>query len=1381
MSDIEFTLSVNGTQFTVEMKKAGDVLRQLGFTSEKSSKSVSKIEETVSAVVQRLSSLRVATAGAAKNLNRVDTASVAIANRLRDAASAVLSADKSFTKIAAGAVIAADRLQDVRISGEAASKMLFRVEGAAGKTAVELRNVRAASADAASSVLRLDGASKSAADELAIVQRQAHNAATSIGRLNALSAGAAKQLADLYQAVNDVTAAFKNVGVAVNGANQRLNATPRVARASASALERVTAAVSGGLAKLRDYTLIISNVRGAIETLKATFVTWQAPIIEANAEMQRLKVLMTGLSSASTVEEAMRDGAEGTKWLIDMAQRVPFPLKEIGDAAAKLKSGGIDPMKGGLDALANAVAKFGGDTQLFHRAAIAIQQMAGKGVISMEEMRQQLGEAVPMAMQKLVLVTGMSMNELVKQISLGRLASAGTLDKMLDEFGRSFAGGAEAMMGTWNGMLSQMKTKIMLFFKDIGQAGYMDALTEAMGKVNDWLSSPAAKTSAIEIGKALATIIKASADLADFVVRNIDQIKVAIEILATVYLAGKMAAGLAVAQKAWLKFFSLGQASMLSNIITMFARMTTALSAGTGVFAAVRVAAAGMWGSVLLPATALVGSIVAVQLFMNWLGKMGNSAEETRKKVDSLTAANRSLQDSLRENPSLAYDESYMKGLNDQSKRLIEDQKQFRAEIEKNNAEIERLKELQKFSPDELPKVGGRVLGTKARGKSKADFQAEIDAVYAANARLEKAMVDSAKILENTQADLDAARVIKIEDGAASIAAAQKRVIAKNSRGIEMSYQAEVGRLTQAFNDLDKITSKGDRAAEQKRLVDERNAITKKFLDDQIAAMDRGIADLKARGDREVGDRAKFNAAVEILQKEKLEMIANANRQMETLANPVNLITNSDKEEKSLTAKAKKIQSFVDTIEEQYARLKADTNTPGEGGWAASMIEKLRDLRRATDMTSAKFAEIKAAIISTDIAAYTKRVSDATDEMQKRLSAQSAEMSGTNAAYGKYALQVGLYEEALVSLRKQIDGGTAGEGLKKEYEALQQMVSEYKGLLPKVLQQDEQYDKYRANLSALNSMASAFLTDARNIEDELATIGMDETDRMLRSLEIRKAEYLNYLNDLNLSDEDSARKRAALWRWEQAEHARINQAKKLEVIKLAENQESLARQVDIASTSWVEGFADSLTSLATSGKASFQELADSIIKDLIRIQIRTLILKAIQATMSMFSTSAAGAGGADMLSAPKLDYGFSDFRLSDTSAFAKGGIMTASGPLPLQMYASGGIATSPQVAIFGEGSMAEAFVPLPDGRSIPVTMTAPKGAGMSAAPTVVNIEVVNNTGQESRTEETTGPDGQIMRRIIIGEVARDIAENGAVFKSISSTFGMQRRPGTSSR
>ncbi len=38
------------------------------------------------------------------------------------------------------------------------------------------------------------------------------------------------------------------------------------------------------------------------------------------------------------------------------------------------------------------------------------------------------------------------------------------------------------------------------------------------------------------------------------------------------------------------------------------------------------------------------------------------------------------------------------------------------------------------------------------------------------------------------------------------------------------------------------------------------------------------------------------------------------------------------------------------------------------------------------------------------------------------------------------------------------------------------------------------------------------------------------------------------------------------------------------------------------------------------------------------------------------------------------------------SMFADGGIMTSRGPVPLRRYAGGGIATSPQLAMFGEGS-----------------------------------------------------------------------------------------------
>jgi hypothetical protein len=85
--------------------------------------------------------------------------------------------------------------------------------------------------------------------------------------------------------------------------------------------------------------------------------------------------------------------------------------------------------------------------------------------------------------------------------------------------------------------------------------------------------------------------------------------------------------------------------------------------------------------------------------------------------------------------------------------------------------------------------------------------------------------------------------------------------------------------------------------------------------------------------------------------------------------------------------------------------------------------------------------------------------------------------------------------------------------------------------------------------------------------------------------------------------------------------------------------------------------------------------------------------------------------------------------IDNTVRFAEGGVMTASGPLPIHGHASGGIATTPHLALFGEGRMAEAFVPLPDGRSIPVTVTevandAPDGVGDGLAELILETRKV---------------------------------------------------------
>jgi hypothetical protein len=108
-----------------------------------------------------------------------------------------------------------------------------------------------------------------------------------------------------------------------------------------------------------------------------------------------------------------------------------------------------------------------------------------------------------------------------------------------------------------------------------------------------------------------------------------------------------------------------------------------------------------------------------------------------------------------------------------------------------------------------------------------------------------------------------------------------------------------------------------------------------------------------------------------------------------------------------------------------------------------------------------------------------------------------------------------------------------------------------------------------------------------------------------------------------------------------------------------------------------------------------------------------------------------------------------------------GGIMTPQGAVELRRYASGGIARRPQLALYGEGSMSEAFVPLPDGRSIPVTM---KGGGGE-----VNQDIsitVNVQGGQTNSETGSAVSKAVvdaMRGIARGEIANSRRPGGVLY------------------
>lgn len=168
---------------------------------------------------------------------------------------------------------------------------------------------------------------------------------------------------------------------------------------------------------------------------------------------------------------------------------------------------------------------------------------------------------------------------------------------------------------------------------------------------------------------------------------------------------------------------------------------------------------------------------------------------------------------------------------------------------------------------------------------------------------------------------------------------------------------------------------------------------------------------------------------------------------------------------------------------------------------------------------------------------------------------------------------------------------------------------------------------------------------------------------------------------------------------------------------------------------WGDDSARAMVDFALTGKGSFSDMVDSMLADMARMVVQKNVTGPLAAAVGSF------------------DWG-------SMFGFANGGVMTGAGPLPLRTYSAGGIANSPQLALFGEGRMNEAYVPLPDGRSIPVTMSG--GGGVQS----VRVEIRNEGSQKMRVAEAQprfDVDGMVVQVVL-----RDLNNNGPIRQKLGS-------------
>lgn len=420
---------------------------------------------------------------------------------------------------------------------------------------------------------------------------------------------------------------------------------------------------SGGLMDgMKGNIFMLGEIGDAAYTVKEMLFGWQEPIVEAAAQMQKMRILLEGMNKEAANPKLA--ATNDMNYIVDMAKTAPFAMEALTDAFVKFKSAGIDPANGSLKSLVDSVARFGGDSELLKRAAVAIQQMSGKGVISMEELRQQLGEAVPTAMQAMADSAGVTMGQLTKAISTGTVSAKQGLELLFQGLDAQSRGSAENLMQAYTGALAQLQTSFTLFADRIGKAGYLDSITNAFKELSTYMNSTDGKVFAQDLGEGLSKAVDGLMDMAKWAERNKELLltlgQVALGMVGFKVLKGTIT-GVATAgaemggglKKAFEVVNGAGAKTIgaIGKVITSIRTFGTTATLIIGVGEAIKmvrtawlafsaVVVANPVGAAITAIAVAVGGLIAVMSSLR--DKTAETVAEIRKIPEAMTAAQRS-------------------------------------------------------------------------------------------------------------------------------------------------------------------------------------------------------------------------------------------------------------------------------------------------------------------------------------------------------------------------------------------------------------------------------------------------------------------------------------------------------------------------------------------------------------------------------------------------------------------------------------------------------------------------------------------------------------------------------------------------------------------
>ncbi|MEI9751407.1 tape measure protein [Moellerella wisconsensis] len=1051
----------------------------------------------------------------------------------------------------------------------------------------------------------------------------------------------------------------KDFEIKITNAGRLLGRLPAHANKANAGIKRLEGGFSGFSKTLSETITTIGMASFAIGTMKSALFDWQKSILDSAGKLERLQVMLQGLATSS---DRAKESISDFNYIVNKAKSAPFSIDAISDSFVKLKSAGIDPTNGSLNSMVDAVARFGGDSELLKRATIAIQQMAGKGVVSMEELRQQLGEAVPTAMQAMATSMNLSMSELTKAVSSGKVEATTAVTGMLNIMEMSYKGSAKRMMNTYTGIVSQIQTNMALLAKEIGDAGYMDAVKGALKDVNSLLTSDAASYYGKQFGDMAKTVIDGARGMFTWILNNQSTLTSLLKIIlaiagAKIFLSffKSVTGAITSFNGAIARAVSGGGAGLvgfgqgITNVASRSQRMGGSLNVATVAIGQMTHAWRGL--NMAMKANLIVAAITTVIEIVASLAWWFGRVEE---KIKDASGAARNM-------PSMVTDEQLAllkKNLHEQEKEVdasnkrVESAKNYRDQIYARKSHWERVdpsklktaddsykkqlednkKVLEKHSDDK------NLIEVSEMARSKEAMRKKLDLIMEANQKesdVRKADYEAKKKEIETNRDKE---LLANKGNTEKQEAVRKESADKLREIYENEAEADRVGLEKVRKEYDKqqkeISDKivkrtaelGDAMAEKNdislnKLISQKAQIGIHYTDiaNQINTLAQAVAngrDLMFKGWK--GQDGSFNDGGDDTFEKGVDVIRRKNQLLalgdkidngESIATIDGRISKGKAEAKAsmeIVEMMKKRGLAVDNLKEAYDKLSVSERAKVDGALADARIQDEADRKKAKSMESKKgeSAAEKAKRQAEKLAAEHVKVIEQAEQMAEKVGFGSQEVV-------KYDQSI---KDLTDSLKKLSESKPQAGVLSQE------QIDEAKKQLEEIRDTSEDYRKSLAKDSS-DQLISKWAGFSKTVVGNMTTSveeqrvefnkSYDEADRYFKKIIERSKDNKEVKEHLeNEYAKFQAGKQEALVRMTETATA-----------KMAYDYQNLGNLIDENIKGVFDNLEDKLMNFISTGEFSIKEFGDFIFTELQRTFVRSMVVSPIINSLGL------GAGG----------------------------------------------------------------------------------------------------------------------------------------------------------